>query len=84
MNGYALATRIVHYSQGPDFSAIKELIRDKIHAPALMNTGEFGTIQAVGCCSITPRAFATQVKPFQTIQTVYSFMIVPTAPVEVV
>ncbi|GAB0648576.1 hypothetical protein NB16F96_00240 [Escherichia coli] len=70
MDRQTLPTKIIDYSQRPETPSVKQIIRHEIHIPALIDTGQDGTLLAMCCTDMPARTFSPQVKSFQTINPV--------------
>ncbi len=70
MDRQTLPTKIIHYSQRPEMSSVKQVIRHEIHTPALIDTGLDRTLLTMCCTDMPTRALFAQAEAFQTIHPV--------------
>lgn len=66
MDRHTLPTKIIHYSQRPETSSVKQIIRHEIHTPALIDTDQDRTLLTMTCM----RGAFAQVEAFQTVNPV--------------
>ena len=64
MDGQALRTIIIDYSQNPDPKGIKMDIGHEIHGPALVSSIDLGSFDPVGGRDSPPEVLASQGKAF--------------------
>ena len=70
MDRHTLPTKIIHYSQRPETSSVKQVIRHEIHTPALIDTGQDRTLLTMCCTDMPAGALSAQVEAFQTVNPV--------------
>ncbi|KLF72814.1 hypothetical protein YA39_13325, partial [Klebsiella aerogenes] len=70
MDRQTLPTKIIDYSQRPETSSVKQVIRHEIHTPALIDTGQGRTLLTMCCTDMPAGALSPQVQSFQTINPV--------------
>lgn len=75
MDRQTFPTKIIHDSQRPKTPPVKQIIRHKIHTPALINLRQDRTLPAVCRTDMPAGTFPAQIQAFQTINPV-CFLIV--------
>ncbi|SPX51745.1 Uncharacterised protein [Klebsiella pneumoniae] len=70
MDRHTLPTKIIHYSQRPETSSVKQVIRHEIHTSALIDTGQDRTLLTMCCTDMPAGALFAQVEAFQTVNPV--------------
>ena len=70
MDRHTLPTKIIHYSQRPETSSVKQVIRHEIHTPALIDSGQDRTLLTMCCTDMPAGALFAQVEAFQTVNPV--------------
>lgn len=70
MDRQTLPTKIIDYSQRPETSSVKQVIRHEIHTPALIDTSQDGALLTMCCPDMPARAFSPQVQVLHRLELV--------------